>query len=54
MARRPVLWAVLITALVAPPVADARSSAAASLQVALRAKGTYAGTVDGIRGPGTR
>ena len=38
----------------APPVADARSSAAASLQVALRAKGTYAGTVDGIRGPGTR
>jgi murein DD-endopeptidase MepM/ murein hydrolase activator NlpD len=36
------------------PVAHARSSAAAALQVALRAKGVYAGTVDGIRGPGTR
>jgi murein DD-endopeptidase MepM/ murein hydrolase activator NlpD len=36
------------------PVATARSARTAALQVALRAKGVYAGSVDGIRGPGTR
>jgi peptidoglycan hydrolase-like protein with peptidoglycan-binding domain len=35
-------------------VAHARSSGTAALQVALRAKGLYSGTVDGIRGPATR
>jgi peptidoglycan hydrolase-like protein with peptidoglycan-binding domain len=35
-------------------VADARTSRTAALQVALRAKGLYGGTVDGIRGPATR
>jgi Peptidase family M23/Putative peptidoglycan binding domain len=38
----------------AAAIAQARSSATAALQVALRAKGVYAGTVDGIRGPATR
>jgi murein DD-endopeptidase MepM/ murein hydrolase activator NlpD len=36
------------------PVAQARSSNTAALQVALRAKAVYAGTVDGILGPATR
>jgi murein DD-endopeptidase MepM/ murein hydrolase activator NlpD len=46
---------VAIAALgVTAPVAHARSSATAALQVALRAKGVYDGTVDGIRGPATR
>jgi murein DD-endopeptidase MepM/ murein hydrolase activator NlpD len=35
------------------PVAQARSSKTAALQVALRAKQVYAGSVDGIKGPGT-
>jgi peptidoglycan hydrolase-like protein with peptidoglycan-binding domain len=35
-------------------VADAASSRVAALQVALRAKGLYGGTVDGVRGPMTR
>jgi murein DD-endopeptidase MepM/ murein hydrolase activator NlpD len=34
--------------------ADARSANTAALQVALRAKHAYSGTVDGIRGPMTR
>jgi murein DD-endopeptidase MepM/ murein hydrolase activator NlpD len=56
VARRPVWWAaVLVTFVVSgAPAADARSSATAALQVALRAKHVYAGTVDGIRGPATR
>jgi murein DD-endopeptidase MepM/ murein hydrolase activator NlpD len=49
--------ALIIAALAAPGtdavVAEARSSATAALQVALRAKHVYAGTVDGIRGPAT-
>jgi murein DD-endopeptidase MepM/ murein hydrolase activator NlpD len=36
------------------PAAAARSADVAALQVALRARGTYAGDVDGITGPGTR
>jgi murein DD-endopeptidase MepM/ murein hydrolase activator NlpD len=35
-------------------VAQARSSGTAALQVALRAKELYSGTIDGIRGPATR
>ncbi len=53
MRRALVLSAVLLA--LGAPVAHARvSAAAAALQVALRATGDYAGTVDGIRGPGTR
>ncbi len=37
----------------AAPPALARSSSVAALQVALREKGLYAGTVDGVRGPMT-
>jgi murein DD-endopeptidase MepM/ murein hydrolase activator NlpD len=44
--------AVAIACAVLAPVAAASSSTAA-LQVALRARGLYAGTVDGVRGPGT-
>jgi murein DD-endopeptidase MepM/ murein hydrolase activator NlpD len=36
-----------------PAVAAARSGDVAALQVALRARGLYAGTVDGLRGPAT-
>jgi peptidoglycan hydrolase-like protein with peptidoglycan-binding domain len=50
--------AVLLTALAVlastAAIAHARSSNTAALQVALRAKGLYLGTVDGIRGPVTR
>ena len=38
----------------AAPVASARGADVAALQVALRAEGTYAGSVDGVRGPLTR
>jgi murein DD-endopeptidase MepM/ murein hydrolase activator NlpD len=48
-----VLSAFAVLGVIAP-VAHARSSATAALQVALRAKDVYGGTVDGIRGPGTR
>jgi peptidoglycan hydrolase-like protein with peptidoglycan-binding domain len=43
----------LLAVALAAPVADARSARIAALQVALRAKGTYDGTVDGISGPQT-
>jgi hypothetical protein len=50
--------ALFIAALAAPgvsaPVAHARTSATAALQVALRGEHVYDGTVDGIRGPATR
>jgi peptidoglycan hydrolase-like protein with peptidoglycan-binding domain len=36
------------------PTADARSANVAGLQVGLRARGLYPGTVDGVIGPGTR
>ncbi len=52
--RRCVLLLALVCVL-APASASARGSAGiASLQVALRAHGTYPGTVDGYAGPGTR
>lgn len=36
------------------PIAQARNADVAALQVALKAVGLYGGSVDGIRGPGTR
>jgi murein DD-endopeptidase MepM/ murein hydrolase activator NlpD len=46
--------AALVIAASAAPTAHARNSGTAALQVALRAKGVYSGTIDGIRGPATR
>jgi len=40
--------------LVAGPARAASSAGVAALQVALRSEGLYAGTVDGVLGPGTR
>lgn len=48
-------WIVAVAALVLAPAAEGRGRPdVASLQVALRALGHYGGSVDGIRGPGTR
>src|SRR3954469_1138268 len=44
----------LLALLVLPAAAAARSADVAALQVALYARGTYAGDVDGIAGPATR
>ena len=54
-ARATYLTAVVVlTAVVWPPAVGARGSAnVAALQVALRAKQLYAGSVDGVDGPGT-
>ena len=53
MAR--IALAVVALALLCAAPAQARVSAdTAALQVALRAKGLYGGTVDGVAGPGTR
>ncbi len=53
-ARPPIagLAAALLLAVSAPAFGSARSDVAA-LQVALRATGTYAGSVDGVAGPAT-
>ena len=57
MALRPralLLFATLVASLsVAPSATAAGDSAIAALQVGLRAKGVYAGTVDGVLGPET-
>jgi murein DD-endopeptidase MepM/ murein hydrolase activator NlpD len=45
--------ALVAASLVAPGCAFAASDRIAALQVALRAHGAYAGTIDGIAGPGT-
>jgi murein DD-endopeptidase MepM/ murein hydrolase activator NlpD len=46
---------LILAALVLAPAAQARGRAdVAALQVALRALGHYDGSIDGIRGPGTR
>jgi murein DD-endopeptidase MepM/ murein hydrolase activator NlpD len=37
----------------APPAAGSRDAGIAALQVALHARGLYAGTIDGLRGPAT-
>jgi peptidoglycan hydrolase-like protein with peptidoglycan-binding domain len=44
----------VVTAAHAPSAAARGRSAVAALQVALRVRGLYVGTVDGIKGPGTR
>jgi peptidoglycan hydrolase-like protein with peptidoglycan-binding domain len=58
VARRQAWQGLVIAALAALGMgaadAQARSSATAALQVALRAQHVYGGTVDGIRGPATR
>ena len=46
--------AVALALLCAAPAAARVSSNTAALQVALRAKGLYGGSVDGVAGPGTR
>jgi murein DD-endopeptidase MepM/ murein hydrolase activator NlpD len=54
MLRNAALAAVILLA-AAPAAASARvSSNTAALQVALRAKHLYVGTVDGVAGPGTK
>jgi murein DD-endopeptidase MepM/ murein hydrolase activator NlpD len=45
--------AAVVCALALPATAAAQSAEIAALQVALRAKGLYAGPVDGVAGPGT-
>lgn len=45
--------AIAASLAVVPPAGAAGSSAVAALQVALRAKGVYAGTVDGVPGEAT-
>jgi murein DD-endopeptidase MepM/ murein hydrolase activator NlpD len=49
-----VVTTVMAVGLAIAPDAQARSSNTAALQVGLRAKAVYAGSVDGINGPGTR
>ena len=44
---------LVVASLGAAPPADAASARVAALQVALRARGFYAGDVDGIKGPAT-
>jgi murein DD-endopeptidase MepM/ murein hydrolase activator NlpD len=51
---RIALLAVVLALLCAAPALAGVSASTAALQVALRAKGLYAGTVDGIAGPGTQ
>jgi len=53
MARIAVITVALALLCTAPALARVSANTAA-LQVALRAKGLYGGTVDGIAGPGTR
>jgi peptidoglycan hydrolase-like protein with peptidoglycan-binding domain len=45
--------ATVAACVLAPATASAASSRVAALQVALRAHGVYAGSVDGLNGPGT-
>jgi peptidoglycan hydrolase-like protein with peptidoglycan-binding domain len=51
--RACLLLALLVVVLVTAPSARASSSSVAALQVALRAHGLYAATVDGVPGPAT-
>ena len=54
MRRQGVLFAACCALLLLPETAAAMGSPdVASLQVALRARGLYGGTVDGVAGPGT-
>ena len=54
--RRPrfaVLVLVLAGLVLAPPAVASRNAGIAALQVALRARGLYAGTIDGVKGRAT-
>jgi murein DD-endopeptidase MepM/ murein hydrolase activator NlpD len=51
--RALVVTGLVLAALVAPAAAAASSADVAALQVALRARGFYAGGVDGVAGPAT-
>lgn len=55
VSRRPclVLVAALLLLAGVPPAAQAGDPDVAALQVALRARGLYGGTIDGLGGPGT-
>src|SRR5689334_2732401 len=53
MRRWRLVLAAMVLALGAPAPAVARTSSVAALQVALTARGLYAGSVDGVVGPGT-
>ena len=55
MRRNVVIVVAVVTALAwAAPAVAGQSSSVAALQVALRSRGYYAGSVDGIPGPQTR
>src|SRR5919198_620633 len=51
--RFAVLALVLAGLVLAPPAAASRSAGVAALQVALRARSFYAGTIDGVKGAAT-
>jgi hypothetical protein len=51
--RSAVLPLSLAVLALAPPAAAGRDAGVAALQVALHARGFYAGTIDGLRGPAT-
>src|SRR5688572_11682293 len=51
---RIALAAVALALVLAPRAAARVSSDTAALQVALRAKGLYGGSIDGVAGPATR
>ena len=51
---RPFVLIALLASLCAPAAAGAHSVDVAALQVALKARGLYSGSVDGVAGPGTR
>src|ERR1044072_5402245 len=42
---------VVLVALLPSPAGASRDAAVAALQVALRARGLYAGSIDGLKGP---
>jgi murein DD-endopeptidase MepM/ murein hydrolase activator NlpD len=51
--RLATLALVFVALVLAPQAAGARDAGIAALQVALEARGLYAGTIDGIKGPST-
>src|SRR5215217_8169011 len=51
--RLTVLPLALAALLLAPPASAGRDAGLAALQVALRARGLYGGSIDGVKGPGT-
>jgi murein DD-endopeptidase MepM/ murein hydrolase activator NlpD len=52
--RRCAAPLVLVALLFAPPAVASRDAGLAALQVALKARGLYHGTIDGLGGPSTR